>query len=120
MRCFRMRGKKGKEHRDPFDPPRRRANKRRGKGTYDNDRPPIVGTVGRESGQVRLRVVKETTGETLVNHVPSYSLTNQPVTITLFALMPLFVTARMNGKEMTMVMAFEKFMSTPLKRCGQT
>jgi len=52
-----MRGKNGKLHPDPADPPRKRANKRRGHGTYDNDRPPIVGTVGRASAQVRLRVV---------------------------------------------------------------
>ncbi len=74
MRCFRMRRKKGIQHLDPLDPPRRRANKQRGKGTYDNDRPPIVGTVGRESGQVRLRVVKNTTGETLVTHVHQFTL----------------------------------------------
>ena len=46
-----MRGKKGEPHRDPHDPPRRRANKRRGRGTYANDRPPIVGTVGRHVHQ---------------------------------------------------------------------
>ena len=55
MKCFRTRGKKGDEHFDRDDPPRRRANKRRGRGTYANDRPPIVGTVGRETGQVRMR-----------------------------------------------------------------
>ena len=71
MRCSRTRGKKGDRHRDPEDPPRRRANKRRGHGTYDNDRPPVVGTVGRESGQVRLRVVKHTDKATLVPHVHS-------------------------------------------------
>src|SRR5206468_3186799 len=42
------------------DPPRRRANKRRGRGTYDNDRPPVVGVVGRETGQIRLQVVLNT------------------------------------------------------------
>ena len=30
----------------------------RGHGTWDNDRPPVVGIVGRESGQVRLEVVE--------------------------------------------------------------
>ena len=60
-----MRGKKGQKHADPADPPRRRANKQRGHGTYDNDRPPVVGTVGRESGQGRLRVVKRTDQRTL-------------------------------------------------------
>ena len=73
MKCFRMRGKKGDWHGDPSDPPRRRANKQRGHGTYDNDRPPIVGTVGRESGQVRLRVVKHTDGKTLRGHVHSFT-----------------------------------------------
>jgi hypothetical protein len=52
-----MRGKKGERRSDPDDPPRKRANKQRGHGTYDNDRPPIVGTVGRESDQARLRVI---------------------------------------------------------------
>ena len=57
---FQNAGKKGELHPDPDDPPRKRANKQRGHGTYDNDRPPIVGTVGRESGQVRLRVIHNT------------------------------------------------------------
>jgi len=69
-----MRGKKGKEHFDPADPPRQRANNRRGRGTYANDRPPIVGTVGRESNQVRLRVVLDTTGQTLEAHVHQFTL----------------------------------------------
>jgi hypothetical protein len=42
---------------EPEDPPRGRANKRPGHGTYDNDRPPIVGSVGRRTGEVRLRVI---------------------------------------------------------------
>jgi hypothetical protein len=44
-------GEKGDRHPDPDDPPRRRANKRRGHGTYDNDRPPIIGTVGRGTAE---------------------------------------------------------------------
>jgi transposase len=47
---------KGRTHRDPHDPPRRRANKARGHGTWDTDRPPIAGLVGRSSGQLRLQV----------------------------------------------------------------
>lgn len=70
-----MRGKKGCEHFDPLDPPRCRANKRRVRGTFANDRPPIVGTVGRESGHVRLRVVKDTKGATLVAHVHQFTRT---------------------------------------------
>jgi transposase len=69
MRCFRMRGKKGESHLEPDDPPRRRANKRRGHGTYENDRPPIIGTVGRLSGQVRLRVIERTDKTTLRQHI---------------------------------------------------
>lgn len=69
-----MRGKKSDPHRDPADPPRRRANKRRGHGTYDNDRPPIVGSVGRDSGQVRLRVVKHTDAATLKPHVHGFTI----------------------------------------------
>ena len=68
-----MRGKKGEKHRDPADPPRRRANKQKGHGTYANDRPPIVGTVGRQSGQVRLRVVKHTDGKTLKRHTAQFT-----------------------------------------------
>src|SRR5712692_225507 len=73
MRCFRTRGKKGEKHRDPLDPPRRRTNKRRGHGTYENDRPPVVGTVGRQRGQCRLRVRHPTDGKTLQKHVPGYT-----------------------------------------------
>ena len=68
-----VRGKKGELHPNPEDSPRRRANKQRGHGTYDNDRPPIVGTVGRESGQVRLRVVHNTDRKTLEGHVHRFS-----------------------------------------------
>jgi transposase-like protein len=50
-------GEKGIEHPDPDDPPRRRANGRRGHGTFANDRPPVAGMVGRESGEIRLEVV---------------------------------------------------------------
>jgi transposase-like protein len=51
-------GEKGIPHDDPDDPPRRRANGRRGHGTFANDRPPVAGVVGRESGEVRLEVVE--------------------------------------------------------------
>ena len=52
-----MRGKKGVPHKEPDDPPRKRANKVRGHGTWDKDRPPVHGVVGRESGQIRLEVI---------------------------------------------------------------
>jgi transposase len=60
-----MRGKKGVPHLDPEDPPRRRANKARGHGTWENDRPPVCGVVGRESGKLRLAVTERSDGETL-------------------------------------------------------
>lgn len=58
-------GEKGLRHPDPDDPPRRRVNQRRGHGTMENDRPPIVGIVGRQSGEVRLEVVDHTDQATL-------------------------------------------------------
>jgi hypothetical protein len=51
-------GEKGVSHRNPEDPPRRRANKARGHGTMDKDRPPVIGVVGRRSGEVRLEVAE--------------------------------------------------------------
>ena len=68
-----MRGKKGVEHFDPLDPARCRGNKRRGRGTFANDRPPILGTIGRESGQVRLRLVTDTRQTTLCEHVERFT-----------------------------------------------
>jgi transposase len=68
-----MRGKKGEKHNDPADAPRRRANKLKGHGTYAHDRPPLVGTVGRDSGQVRLRLVKRTDGKTLERHMAQFT-----------------------------------------------
>ncbi len=62
---FQNAGEKGTKHLDPEDPPRRRANKRRGRGTMKNDRPPILGIVGRESGQIRLTVCDNTQQATI-------------------------------------------------------
>jgi transposase-like protein len=62
-------GEKGILHPDPEDPPRRRANKRRGHGTKENDRPPVVGIVGRQSGEVRLEVVEHADQPTLEKFV---------------------------------------------------
>jgi transposase-like protein len=52
-------------HRDPDDPPRRRANKRPGHGSWDTDRPPVCGAVGRDSGRVRLTVARRSDRATL-------------------------------------------------------
>jgi len=62
---FQNAGEKGKRHSDPEDPSRCRANKRKGRGTMKNDRPPILGIVGRESGQIRLTVCENTQQATI-------------------------------------------------------
>jgi len=54
-------------HTDPGDPPRRRANKAFGHGTWDNDRVPIAGAVGRDSGRLDLKVVRRPTRAELVD-----------------------------------------------------
>ena len=71
---FQNAGEKGDRHLDASDPLRHRGNKRRGHGTYENDRPPIVGTKGRESGLLRLRLVHQTDAATLSAHVDQFTL----------------------------------------------
>jgi transposase-like protein len=56
MRCIKTRGKKGVKHTDPEDPPRRRANSVKGHGTWENDRPPVLGVFARDSGKIHLEV----------------------------------------------------------------
>jgi len=53
---FANAGQKGEKHQDIDDPPRRRANKLKGRGTLANDRPPVLGVVGRHSGHLRMNV----------------------------------------------------------------
>lgn len=62
---FQNAGEKGTPHRKPEDPPRRRANQRRGLGTMENDRPPVLGVVGRTTGQIRLTVCENTQQTTI-------------------------------------------------------
>jgi hypothetical protein len=50
-------GEKSTPHRNPDDPPRRRANKQPGHGTYDNDRSPIIHIISRETGEERCSLV---------------------------------------------------------------
>ena len=52
-------------HREPGDPPRGRANQRRGHGTFDNDRPPVAAAIGRGSGRACLHVVRNSDRGTL-------------------------------------------------------
>jgi transposase-like protein len=63
--AYQNAGEKGVPHDEPDDPPRRRANKVKGHGNWENDRPPVCGVAGRESGQVRLTVAEHSDGETL-------------------------------------------------------
>jgi transposase len=72
-------GEKGIEHPDPDDPPRRRANNRRGHGTFANDRPPVAGVVGRESGEIRLEVVASAGAEELDEFVDRSCLSGATV-----------------------------------------
>jgi transposase len=69
-----MRGKKGIPHPNPDDPPRRRANQARGHGNWDTDRPPVFGSAGRESGQIRLRVGGRPNGAELLDFVNDTTL----------------------------------------------
>jgi transposase-like protein len=67
-------GEKGEPHRDPDDPPRRRANQRRGHGSWDNDRPAIVGIAGRENQTLHLRVCRRTDRATLQPLVEAHTV----------------------------------------------
>ncbi|GEM_PF-4092643 len=64
-RCSRMPERRERLIETPPIPPRRRANKRRGIGTMENDRPPVLGILGRESGRVSLTVCDNTKQATI-------------------------------------------------------
>jgi hypothetical protein len=72
-----MRGKKGTPHPDPTDPPRRRANTRKGQGTYANYRPPIISVMSRETEAQRLWVCDHantyTCATLIVENIPTGS-----------------------------------------------
>ena len=74
MRSIRTLGKKSTPHRDKADPPRRRANKARGRGAYANDRVPIIHLVSRESGEHRFWVAdhadKQTSHALIDENIP--------------------------------------------------
>lgn len=59
-------------HKGPGDddqkqtPPRSRANKQRGRGTMETDRPPVIGIVGRQSNQVRIELCPDAQQETVM------------------------------------------------------
>lgn len=65
-------GQKGEPQDAEDDQPRSRANKARGRGTADSDRPPIVGLVGRQSQQIRLFVAPDTRQATIMPFIETY------------------------------------------------
>jgi transposase len=56
MSWIKTPGKKSTPHRDPADPPRGRANQRKGHGTSANARPPIISILSRDTGEQRFWV----------------------------------------------------------------
>src|SRR5919199_269510 len=66
-RWTKTRGKRGVPHDDPDDPPRRRGNQAKGHGTWETDRPPVPGVVGRASGRVWFRVGHRSSSAELVD-----------------------------------------------------
>ena len=119
---FQNAGEKGDKHVDASDPPRRRGNKRRGHGTYDNDRPPIVGTKGRESGLLRLRVVRHTDSATFISGRCRLQRCIRMVgaAITVFsAPVKLFSIRMASGQETQTVMVFTRSIQIRLKVPGR-
>jgi hypothetical protein len=75
--CTRTPGKQRTPHRDPADPPRRRAHQRKGHGTSANDRPPLISLISRDTGAQRWWVGdhadRHTCHHLIADHVPSGS-----------------------------------------------
>jgi transposase-like protein len=72
-------GEKGRKHVDPDDPPRRRANKVRGHGNWDTDRPAVAGVVGRTTGEIRLQVCRRSDRATLQPFVEATTMAGATV-----------------------------------------
>jgi transposase-like protein len=74
MNAISTRGKTSTPHRDPADPPRRRAHTRQGHGTSANDRPPILSRISRETGEPRVWVCahadRRTCHALIAEHIP--------------------------------------------------
>jgi hypothetical protein len=73
--CTRTQGKTSTPRRDPADPPRRRAKKRKGHGTSAHARPPIISIIARDTDAQRLWVGdhadRQTCHNLIADHVPS-------------------------------------------------
>lgn len=62
-------GEKGTDHDTLDEAPRPRGNQQRGAGTRENDRPPVLGVVGRASDKVRLDMLNDTQQQTVLPEV---------------------------------------------------
>jgi hypothetical protein len=124
-------GEKGRLHPDPEDPPRRRANQARGHGTWETDRPPVLGIVGRESGQILL-LLKKTAQDGILSPASWRRREREPLSIPTngaptsicprrSANMSPFAIRRasVSGHAMMMETESVRFTSTPTKGCGQ-
>ena len=120
-------GEKKHAHRDPTDPPRRRANKRRGHGTYANDRPPMISIISRDTGEQRFWVGDHADRPTCValiaENIPAHSTQlytdewqSYPGAIPL---MPLSVMVCTSGRGKIMAMADVKCTVTPVRARAQ-
>jgi hypothetical protein len=78
-RCTKTRGEISTPHPDPDDPPRRRAHKLRGHGTYANHSPPIIVMISRDTAEQRLWIcnhaVKRTCHDLLAENIPAGGIT---------------------------------------------
>jgi hypothetical protein len=101
----------------------RRANKRKGHGTYANDRPPIISIISHDTGEQRFWVGATRTGGRAVPSSPkTFQLAtrgcipaNGRATGAVIRPMPLSAMVYANGRGMTMVMAHVKFIATPVR-----
>ena len=123
---FQNAGEKGDPHRDPSDPPRRRGNKRKGHGTYANDRP-------RSLALLDAPVSKCDCGScfTPIKRPSRIMFTGSPALmrpciqmlgggmLPWIASMPRCATAMASGREMMIPMGFAKFIPIPLKVSGR-
>ena len=109
------------------DAPRRRAHKQRGHGSYANDRPPMVGRVGRDSGKVRRRRVEQREGAPLCEPVEPFTTPDTHVYTDEWRAYNRVdrphassVMLKKKGRPLTMPMAFVKFIVIRSKAWGRS
>lgn len=77
--CITTRGNNSTPHRDPTDPPQQRGHKRKGRGTYANDRPPLSSISSRDTGEPRWWVCDHANRHTcrtlMADNIPAGSAT---------------------------------------------